>query len=159
MTMFARGLRKDQVVNQVMEFAHVRYLPMYEAKNILFDRLNVTNDAAEAFGDFVEAESGMEDVRSKVTFDEVAEDASVQDLVSMLNMLLNAKVEFNGKGSVNSHSTAARVSLIKVKLNTPKFSGRSRDFAFYKKEFKDVIVSGPSFPEIGELLSEGLNTK
>jgi hypothetical protein len=42
MTMFAIGLRKDQMVNQVMEFAHVRYLPMYEAKNILFDRLNVT---------------------------------------------------------------------------------------------------------------------
>jgi hypothetical protein len=148
MTMFARGLRKDQVVNQVMEFAHVRYLPMYEAKNILFDRLNVTNDAAEAFWDFVEAESGMDDVRSKVTFDEIAEDASVQDLVSLLNMLLNAKVE----------CSAARVSPIKVKLNTPMFSGRSRDFAIYKKEFKDVIVSGPSYPEIGELLSEGLNT-
>ena len=55
MTMFAIGLRNDQMVNQVMEFAFVRYLPMYEAKNILFDRLNVTNDAAEAFGDFVEA--------------------------------------------------------------------------------------------------------
>ena len=114
----------DQVVNQVMEFAHLKYLPMYEAKNKLFDRLNVTSDAAEAFGDFVEAESGMDDVRSKVTFDEVAEDASVQDIVSMLNLLLNAKVKFNGKGSVNSHSTAARVFPIKVKLNTPKVSGR-----------------------------------
>ena len=43
-------------------------------------------------------------------------------------------------------------------MNTPKFSGKSRDFAIYKKEFMDVIVPG-SDPEIGALLREGLNTK
>jgi hypothetical protein len=46
-----------------------------------------------------------------------------------------------------------------VKLNTPKFSGKSRDFAIYKKEFMDVIVPGRSDPEIGALLRDGLNTK
>ena len=48
---------------------------------------------------------------------------------------------------------------IKVKLNTPRFSGKSRDFAIYKKEFLDVIVPGRSDPEIGALLREGLDTK
>ena len=89
----------------------------------------------------------------------MAEDASVQDLVSMLNLLFNAKVEFNGRGSLNSHPATARSTPIKVKLNTPKFSGRSRDFAIYKKEFMDVIVPGRSDPEIGALLRDGLNTK
>ena len=107
---------------------------------MLVDRLKVASDADEAFRDAVEAESGIDDVRSKVTFDEVVEDTFLQDLVSMLNLLLNTKVEFNGKGIVNSHSTAARVSPIKVKLYTPKCSGRSRDFAIYKKEFMFLVV-------------------
>ena len=60
---------------------------------------------------------------------------------------------------MNSQPTAARFSPIKVKLNTPKFSERSRDFAIYKKEFMDVIVLGHSDPEIGALLRDGMNTK
>ena len=35
MTNFARGLSEEQVVSQVMEFAHVRSLPTYDAKNML----------------------------------------------------------------------------------------------------------------------------
>ena len=101
MTLFAKGLSREQVVGQVKEFAHVRSLPTYDAKNMLTDRLKAARDAADAFGDAVEAESGIDEVKNKVTFDNVAEDASVQDLVSMLNLLLNAKVEFNGKGSGN----------------------------------------------------------
>ena len=93
--MFARGLSKEQVVSQVMEFAHVRSLPTFEAKNTLYDKLKVASDAAEAFGVAIEAESGKDDVANKVTFDDVAEDASVQDLVSILNLLLNAKAEYN----------------------------------------------------------------
>lgn len=159
MTMFCRGLSREQVVSQVMEFPHVRSLPTYDTKNMLTDRLKTARDAAEAFGDAVEAESGIDDVQNKVTFDVVVEDASVQDLVGMLNLLLNAKVEYNGKGTVSHHSSTARSTPIKVKLNTPRFSGRSRDFAIYKKEFMDVIVPGRSDPEIGALLREGLNTR
>jgi hypothetical protein len=65
----------------------------------------------------------------KVTFDRVVEDESVQDIVSVLDLLLNAKVEYNGKGSVSSQPMSAKATPIKVRLNTPKFSGRSRDFA------------------------------
>ena len=60
---------------------------------MLLDRFKIASDAAEAFEDAVEAESGTDDVKNKVKFDGVAEDASVQDLVGMLNLLLNAKVE------------------------------------------------------------------
>ena len=95
MTAFARVLSKEQVVSQVMEFAHVRSLPTYDTKNMLVDRLKAASDAAEAFGVAIEAESGKDDVANKVTFDDVAEDASVQDLVSILNLLLNAKAEYN----------------------------------------------------------------
>ena len=52
------------------------------------------------------------------------------------------------KGSISSVQPTAKTTPIKVKLNTPKFSGRSRDFALYKKEFMDVIVPGRSNPEI-----------
>ena len=159
MTIFARGLTKEQVVSQVMEFAHVRSLPTYDTRNMLLDRLKLASDAAEAFADAVEAESGADDIKNQVKFDGVTEDASVQDLVSILNLLLNAKVEYNGKGSGYSQPAATRASPIKVKLNTPKFSGKSRDFAIFKKEFMDVIVPGRSGPEIGALLRDGLNTK
>jgi hypothetical protein len=54
---------------------------------------------------------------------------------------------------------STRTSPFKVKLNTSKFLGRSRDFAIYKREFMDLIVPGRSDPEIGALLREGLNTK
>ena len=68
-------------------------------------------------------------------FDEVAEDESVQDIVTILDLLLNAKVEYNGKGGASSQSQSVSTKLtpIKVRLNTPKFSGKSRDFAIYKK--------------------------
>ena len=58
-------------------------------------------------------------------------------------------MEYDGKG------ISTRTSPIKVKLNTLKFSGRSRDFVIYKKEF---IVPGRSDPEIVTHLREGLNT-
>ena len=105
------------------------------------------------------AESGQDEVRTEVTFDGVGEYDDVQNIVGILDLLLNAKVEYNGKGRTSSDPTVARSTPIKVKLNTPKFSGRSRDFAIYKKEFTDVIVPGRSDAEIGALLREGLNTK
>ena len=155
MTRFTKELSKEDVVSQVLQFAHVRALPTYETKNMLVDRLKAASEAAVKFRDAIEAESGIEDAKSHVTFDRVEEDKSVQDLVSVLDLLLNAKVEFNGKGSVSSQPTSTRSTPIKVKLNTPKFSGRSRDFAIYKKEFMDVIVPGRSDPEIGALLRDG----
>ena len=102
MALFARGLSKEQVVSQAMEFAHVRSLPTYDTKNMLLDRFEMARDATRALEDAIEAESGSEDIKNKVKFDGVAEDASVQDLVRILNLLLNAKMEYNGKGSVSS---------------------------------------------------------
>ena len=156
---FAKGLSKEQVVSQVMEFAHVRSLPTYETKNSLLDRFKAASDTAIEWQNVIEEVSGIEEARDKVTFNRVDEDASVQDIVSVLDLLLNAKVEYNGKGTSVSHLTAAKSTPIKVRLNTPKFSGKSRDFAIYKKEFMDVIVPSRSEPEIGALLREGLNTK
>ena len=156
---FAKGLSKEQVVSQVMEFAHVRSLPTYETKNSLLDRFKAASDTAIEWQNAIEEVSGIEEARDKVTFNRVDEDASVQDIVSVLDLLLNAKVEYNGKGTSVSHLTAAKSTPIKVRLNTPKFSGKSRDFAIYKKEFMDVIVPSRSEPEIGALLREGLNTK
>ena len=125
----------------------------------MLERLQVATEAAAKFLDAVQAESGIEHAMKKVIFDRVAEDESVQDIVNVLDLLLNAKVEYNGRGSLSAHPPAARSTAIKVKLNTPKFSGRSRDFAIFKKEFMDVIIPGRSAPEIGALLREGLNTK
>ena len=96
---------------------------------MLLDRFKAAIEAAEHFRDAVKAESGVDEALKKETFDEVAEDESVQDIVSILDLLLNAKVEYNGKGSVSSQPSTARSTPIKVKLNTPKFPGRSRDFA------------------------------
>ena len=123
------------------------------------DVINAINHGTDDDLIELQAESGIEEAVKKVTFDRVAEDESIQDIVSVLDLLLNAKVEYNGKGHVTSHQISARITPIKVKLNTPKFSGKSRDFAIYKKEFMDVIVPGSSDPEIGALLREGLNTK
>ena len=109
---------------------------------MLVDRLKVASDADEAFRDAVEAESGIDDVRSKVTFDEVVEDTSLQDLVSMLNLLLNTKVEFNGKGIVNSHSTAARFS--QTKSNTQIF----RNIKGFCHLQEGIHIPGCSNPEI-----------
>ena len=142
-----------------MKFAHVRSMPTYETKNKLLDRLEAATYAGSKFRETITAESGIEEALNKVTFDRVSEDESVQDIVSLLDLLLNAKVEYNGKGSVSSEPVTSKATPIKVRLNTPRFSGKSRDFAIYKKEFMDVIVPGRSNPEIGALLREGLNTK
>ena len=147
LTKFARGFTKEQVVSQVMEYVHVRSLPTFEAMNMLVERLKAASNAAEAFADAIEEDSGIDDVKGKVTFDEVAEDSSVQKIVSILNLILNAKGEYNRKASGSSLQTAAGPTPIKVKLNTPKFSGKSRDFAIFKKEFMDVIVTGRSNPQ------------
>ena len=102
MTRFARQLNKEEVVSQVMQFAHIRSLPTYETKNKLLDRLEVATDAAAKFQDAITAESGIEEAMKTVTFDRVLEDEAVQDIVSLLDLLLNAKVEYNGRGSVGS---------------------------------------------------------
>ena len=88
MTRFARELSQEEVVSQVMEFSHVRSLPTYETKNRLMDRLQVATEAAVKFRDAVEAESGIEEAMQKVTFDRVAEDESVQDIVTILDLLI-----------------------------------------------------------------------
>ena len=159
MTKFARELRNEEMVRHVMEFAHVRSLPTYKTKNRLLDRFEAASNAAREYHDAIEKESGIDESRRKVEFSRVDEDASVQDMVSVLDLLLNAKVEYNGKGSKSSHSPATRSTPIKVKLNTPRFLGKSRDFAIYKKEFMDVKVPCRSDPEIGALLREGLSTR
>ena len=132
---------------------------MDETKNRLLDRFKAASDNAIEWQNAIEEESGLEEAIDKVTFNIVEEDSSVQNILSVLNLLLNAKSEYNGKGTSVSHPAAAKCTPIKVRLNTPKFSGKSRDFAIYKKEFMDVIVPGRSEPEIGALLREGLNTR
>jgi hypothetical protein len=159
MIKFARGLTREQIVSQVMDFAHVRSLPIYEIKIRLLDRFQDASNAVEELRDAIMAESGQDEFRNEVTFDGVGEYDNVQSIVGILHLLLNAKVEYNGKGRMNSDPTTARTTPIKVKLNTPKFSGRSRDFAIYKKEFVDVTVPGRSDPEIGALLIDGLDIK
>ena len=73
-TRIARDLNKQEVVDQVIQFAHVRSLPTYKAKNKLIDRLQVATEAAAKFRDAIQAESGVEDAMKKVTFDRAAED-------------------------------------------------------------------------------------
>ena len=159
MTKFAKNLSREDFIQQVIQHVHVRTLPTFETKNRLLDRFKTASEAAKEYFDAIKAESGIEEARSKVSFDRVAEDESVQEFVTLLDLMLNAKVEFNGRGSMSSEQPVPRSTPIKVKLNTPRFSGKSRDFALYKKEFMDVIVPGRSNPEIGALLREGLNTK
>ena len=74
MTRFARELNKEEVVGQVMQFAHVRSLPTYETKNRVLDRLKVATEAAGRLRDAIKAESGIEEAMRKDTFDEVAEE-------------------------------------------------------------------------------------
>ena len=107
-TKFARELTKEQIVSQVMEFAHVRALPTYETKNRLLERLTAVSEAAIEYRNAIKDESGIEEARSKVTFDSVLEDESIQDTVTVLDLLLNAKVEYNRKGHVTSQQSSAR---------------------------------------------------
>ena len=83
-TRFARELSKEQIVSQVMEFAHVRSLPTYETKHRLLDRLKAVSDSAIEYRDAIEEESDIDDARNKVAFDSVLEDESVQDIVTVL---------------------------------------------------------------------------
>ena len=104
MTKFARGICKEQLVRKVMKFAHVRSLQTYESKNRLLDRFKAAGDAAIEYRDAIEEESGIEDARNNVIFDSVWEDESGQDIVGVLDMLLNAKVENNKKGELQWNS-------------------------------------------------------
>ena len=69
MTKFARELTREQIVSQVMEFAHVRALPTYDTKNRLLERLTAVNEAAIEYRNAIKDDSGIEEARSKMTFD------------------------------------------------------------------------------------------
>ena len=48
-------------------------------------------------------------------------------------------------------------NLFKIKLSAPKFSGKSRDFAVFKRDFKSIVmVDKRSAVEIGALLKESV---
>ena len=83
MIQFTRGISREQIVNHVMESAHVRFLPTYETKTRLQDRFQVVSDAAEALQDAIDAESGSDDARNKITFDGVGEFDAVQNIVGV----------------------------------------------------------------------------
>ena len=53
MTKFARTLSTEEVVCQVMQFAHVRSLPTDETKKRLVDRFEVATEAALRFRDAI----------------------------------------------------------------------------------------------------------
>ena len=72
-------------------------LPAYKAKNRWLDQPKVVNGAGEAFQEAAEAESEIDDARVKVSFDDAQEDASVQDIARVLDMLLDAKVQARKK--------------------------------------------------------------
>ena len=92
-TKFARELSKEEVVSQVLQFGQLRALPTFETKNRLLEGFKVASDAAAKFRDSIEAESGFDDAKSQVSFDRVEEDGSVQNIVSVLDLLLNARME------------------------------------------------------------------
>ena len=59
----------------------------------------MSNEAAKALKDADEAESGMEDARDDVSIDEAKEDASIQVIADVLDLMLNAKVQARQKPS------------------------------------------------------------
>ena len=131
----------------------------------LTERLEELDVAANEYRSALVANSGIAVAMLDKTVDIVQEDSEVQDLVEILDVILNAKAQHDACAAtpvVNNRSgstTSTSATAIKVRLNTPKFSGKSRDFAIYKKEFMDIVVPGRSDAEIGALLREGLNTK
>ena len=159
---FAKDMSTEQLASQVKESFCVRSMPCSDTKATLLDRLKQVILNADMWRIAVEAESGVLKAKDIVVFDKVKEDAEVQDIICVLDLIISAKAELI-RGGVISHSShvsaATTVTPIKVKLNTPTFSGKSRDFAIYKKEFMDVVVPGRSAAEIGALLREGLNLK
>ena len=165
MLSFAAGMSNEQLSNKTIESSHIRALPCWETKNLLLARLNETITAASEYEDVVEAVSGIDQVSSVVNFNEVEKDEEVRKIIATLEIIINAKAisvapsATSGSVSTVPRTGAPAVTPIKVKLNTPKFSGKSRDFAIYKKEFLDIVVPGRSAAEIGALLREGLNTK
>lgn len=93
-------------MGQVIEFTHVRSLPTYETMNWLLARFQVASDSAEALIDAMKAESGLNDASNKTRSDGVGEYDAVQEIVGILNLFLNAKVEYNGKESFSTHPPA-----------------------------------------------------
>ena len=162
MVEFAKDVSSEKLVQDVLSSVHLRSLPFTDSKDLLTDRLEKAHKSAMMWFNAVEAESGFEAAKETVTFDKVKEDAEIQHFVSILNLLINAKADHNPTvvvtDTVRSNAVTS-VTPIKVKLNTPRFSGKSRDFAIYKKEFLDIVVPGRSAAEIGALLREGLNVK
>ena len=114
-----------------MDFAHVRYLSTYETKKRLLDRFKSAINEPKEYQHAIKNESRIDENRRNVEFSRVDEDVSVQHTVSVLDLLLNAKEEYNGEGNMNLAAT--RSIPTKVKLNTQSVSGKSRDFAMYKK--------------------------
>ena len=52
---------------------------------------------------------------------------------------------------------ARDLNLIKIKVSAPKFSGKSRDFAVFKRDFKSIgVVEGRNAIEVGALLKESI---
>ena len=48
-------------------------------------------------------------------------------------------------------------NLLKLKVSLPKFSGKSRDFAIFKRDFKSIVTVDERSPiEIGALLKESI---
>ena len=162
MTEFAKDLDHESLIKKVLESSSIRLLPAGDMKKRLLDRFTELKVAAVEYRDAVEAYSGIDNVSKEKVVNIVKEDSEVQDLIEVLDIIVNVKAEHDSSGTVQTVSNRASTSsstAIKVRLNTPKFSGKSRDFAIYKKEFMDIVVPGRSDAEIGALLREGLNVK
>ena len=48
-------------------------------------------------------------------------------------------------------------NIVKIKVSAPKFSGRSREFAVFKRDFKSIVAVGKrNAVEIGALLKDSI---
>ena len=96
--------QQAQLVNQ----------PAYDAKNRWWHQRKVSNEAGEAFEDADEAESGRDDARDGMSFNEAKEDASVQVKADVLDLMLNAKVQTRQKPSNTAVKSVIEVSCTDV---------------------------------------------
>ena len=165
-----RGISKEEVVKSIQEKAFMRSLPAVEQRDLIQLRFRAMNDAATEWQEAIDEYQELEEVPTEdievVSIDCGKEDAEVLDYVSTLDLLIGAKREYNEGlglrnlvGGVKEASSAGKVTPLKIKVSTPQFSGKYRDFAIFKKKFQDYIIPGRTDTEIGILLREGLAKK
>ena len=75
----------------------------------------MTDMPAEAFQDAAEEESGIYDTKGNVSFDEAKEDASVQVIADVLDLMINAKLQARQKPVNTAVNLVTAISCADVK--------------------------------------------